>query len=667
MKPRLLGLAAVLMLTMGTNQLRAAGTLTPVGSSQTPIQIRDHHVAIVINNGFARTEVTQTFFNPNATDLEAIYSFPLPRKASLSEVLITIDEKTIAGEVLPREEAKKIYEEEKSDGCECGLATKEAYQRFEFAVHPVRANDETKIRFVYYQPLEIDASVGRFLYPLAEGGTDEKAAQFWLRNERVEGSFSADIEIKSEWPVDDVRIPGAENEMVAQKLGPGHHKIKLERLGGSLAKDLIVYYRLADNLPGRVELVAHRPDANKPGTFMMVVTPGIDLQPIRNGADFVFVLDVSGSMNSKLATLADAVGRTLGQLRPGDRFRIIKFSDSARDLTNGFVPADAANVAAWIEKVKSLRTEGGTDVYEGLELALSKLDADRATSIVLVTDAVTNEGIVDPKEFAKLLEARDVRVFGFVMGNSGNWPLMDIIAKASGGFAAAVSNDDDIVGQILLAKSKIAFESLHDASLSVSGVKVFDATDDRIGKIYRGQQLVIFGRYDRGGKADVALKARLTGQDKIYQTSFEFPEIDQDNPEIERLFALSRVEAIESRMLAGVLPASEAKPMIEKLGVDYQIVTDETSMIVLADDRFEKHGIERRNRDRSALELAAQTRRANGPARSYRIDSSRPMFDHPAPGAGGRKGGGAVDPISASFALLATAGAYLAERRRRVR
>src|SRR4029079_18998849 len=110
-------------------------------------------------------------------------------------------------------------------------------------------------------------------------------------------------------------------------------------------------------------------------------------------------------------------------------------------------------------------------------LGLKDLDADRATSVILVTDAVANEGVIDPREFAKLLKTSDVRVFGFVMGNSGNWPLMDVISEASGGFSAGVSNDDDILGQVLLAKSKITSEALHDAAFSIRGVKVSDATE----------------------------------------------------------------------------------------------------------------------------------------------------------------------------------------------
>jgi Ca-activated chloride channel family protein len=165
--PHRFGLLALVFLTLSAaGGARAAGTLTPVGSPDAPIQIRDHHADVVINNGVAKTEVTQTFFNPNAVDLEAIYAFPVPRSASLSEVTVVIGESEIHGEVVARDEAERIYEEERSQGNDAGLASKNGYQTFEFRVSPVRAQQETRLRFVYYQPLEIDTGIGRYVYPL---------------------------------------------------------------------------------------------------------------------------------------------------------------------------------------------------------------------------------------------------------------------------------------------------------------------------------------------------------------------------------------------------------------------------------------------------------------------------------------------------------------------
>ncbi len=43
----------------------AAGTLSAVNGGATPMEVREHHVSVVVDNGFSRTEVSQTFFNPN--------------------------------------------------------------------------------------------------------------------------------------------------------------------------------------------------------------------------------------------------------------------------------------------------------------------------------------------------------------------------------------------------------------------------------------------------------------------------------------------------------------------------------------------------------------------------------------------------------------------------
>lgn len=636
--------SAVLMLAAGLATVRGAGTLTPVGSAHAPVQIRSHQVNVTLNNGFAQTEVLQTFFNPNAQDLEAVYAFPVPKSASLSEVTIVTGEKTLQGEVLPKADAEKVYEEEKKSGNDAGLATKNSFLTYEFKVSPVRAGAEVKLRFVYYQPLEIDAGVGRYVYPLEDGGTDDIAQSFWTANPRVEGSLAINVELKSAWPVADVRVPGFESAAVTQKLAEGHYTVALDRPGAKLDRDFVLYYRLADNLPGRIEVIPYRADKDKPGTFMMVVTPGIDLQPLTQGADYSFVLDVSGSMQTKIHTLANGVAQAMGQMSPRDRFRVVEFNNSAREVVP-WTSATPENVQQAVAAVKALRISGGTNVYAGIALGLKNLDADRATSLVLVTDGVTNQGIVQPAEFHKLLKTADVRVFGFLMGNGANWPLMRTIADASGGFYAGVSNDDDIVGQLLLAKGKITHEALHNAAFKFGGgVRVFDTTGDTPQKIYRGQQLVIFGRYEGAGKTTVTLKASLTGEDKTYTTTLDLPEIDTDNPEIERLWAMAMIEQIELHEAAGFLPPSESRDAIQMLGVNYQLVTDHTAMVVLDDAAHAKHGIARHNQQRTATERAAQSVRAAQPARQARVDTEQPAFPAPAPhvsryGGGGNGGG----------------------------
>ena len=645
----------ILILFLGTvpKASLAAGVLTPIGSGHQPIQIRDHHVNVVINNGFAMTEVQQTFFNPNSQDLEAMYSFPLPKSASLSEVTIYVGEREINGEVLEKQKARQAYEDEKSRGNETGLAEKNEFYTFDFKVHPVPANDETKVRFLYYQPLSIDTGIGRYLYPLEDGGTDDAGMSFWTTNAKVENTFSVNLELKSAYPIGDVRIPGFEAAAQINELAEGHYKVEMQLTDMSLNRDFVFCYRLQDGLPGRVEVIPFRDNGSEPGSFMMVITPGLDLKPLTNGMDYCFVLDISGSMQSKMGTFKRGVMKAIEKLKPEDRFRLVTFSSNASELTRKWLPASDQNRIKAQQMVDSLQSGGSTNLYAGLSLALDDLDDDRAANIILVTDAVTNTGVVDPVEFHKLLQKVDVRVFGFLLGNSANWPLMQTLAETTGGFYDSISNADDIMGKLMQADSKINYEALLNAEVKISGVNVSEITDDSFKKVYRGQQLVLFGKYDNGGNARVTLKANLTGEDKTYATDFAFPDIDTDNPELERLWALAMIEKIEAQERIGAMPATESENAIRDLGLEYQIVTDHTSMVVMSDSAFADRGIERRNQTRIAREQAARSQKAQQPAKNYTVDQKKPAFKFKTPTLGG--GGGAIDPLTGGLAAVLTA------------
>lgn len=653
---------SLLTLLIFNSRAHAAGVLTPVGSPDKAIQIGDHQVNAIIENGFARVEVLQTFHNPNDRDLEAVYSFPVPKSASLSEFVIYAGEVEINGEVVPKKKAEAIYQEEKKQGNDAGLATKNSYQTFEFRVAKVPAQQDTRTRFVYYQPLQLDTGIGRFVYPLEDGGTDELAQSFWVTNQKVENRFSANIELKISYPIEDVRIPGFENASTVSKIAEGHYKLTLDTANASLNRDLLVYYKLADNLPGRIDLIPYKADAKKPGYFMLAVTPGVDLKPLNSGADYAFVLDISGSMVGKYQTLVEGVRQAFTKFKPEDRFRIITFNNRANEITPDWIAATPENVSRYLAEVEAVRPNGGTNMYAGISGGINDLDADRATSVILVTDAVTNTGVIDPREFKKLLETNDVRVFGFLLGNSSNWPLMQLLTETSGGFYDAVSNADDIVGKLMLAKEKIAFESMHNAELKIRGVKTFDVTDNVIKKVYRGQQLVLMGRYKKGGTAKVELTANMSGKDKVYSTTIEFPDVDTDYPELERMWALDRIQKLEFENMLGLVQGNEATGAIESLGVQYQLVTDETSMLVLSDEAFNRHNIERRNKTRVATERSAQSQRwTSASVRPSRADTSKPMFNLKAPRIG--SGGGALDPIS-GLVLLGFAGAACSRKRR---
>ena len=667
----------------------AAGLLKPVNSGQPDLEIREHHVEVLIEGGYVTTSVEQTFYNPSANDLEAIYSFPVPEAAAVGEFMYWIDGKPVIGEVVEKQQARKIYEEEKAAGRNAAIVEKDEYKTFDISIHPVRAQSDVKIRLVYVQAAHMDTGVGRYLYPLEEGGIDDAKLSFWSRNEVVTEKFSFNLRFRSSYPIDALRLPNhpgaliqqvASNEWSAQLLNQntlveGRNEEGIEGESGnqrtthtknvfSLSEDILVYWRHVEGLPASLDLVTYKPDASGRGTFMLTLIPGGELGRITQGSDWVFVLDISGSMNGKYATLIEGVRQGLAKLRQGDRFKVVLFNNKAKDLSGGFQAASAANVNSVLQQLENYKVGGGTNLYKGLAEGLDDLDADRPTGVILVTDGVANVGETGKKAFLKLLRNNDVRLFTFIMGNSANRPLLNEMTEVSQGFAISVSNADDIVGQILLASSKLTHQAFRNVELSIDGVKVKDMTPENIASLYRGEQLNVFGHYWQPGQADVVLTAKVGGLEKEYKTRVEFPAVSQLNPEIERLWAFASIEQLQAK-LDYFGQDADVEQAIGDLAVEYGLVTNYTSMIVLEEARFQQLKIERRNQQRVETEHAAREVRKSKGVQSHRADTQQPMFNSPRPVNSGGSSSGGAGAVSPSWLILMVALMLLSSARRK--
>mgnify|MGYP006900778990 CR=1 FL=1 len=159
------------------------------------------------------------------------------------------------------------------------------------------------------------------------------------------------------------------------------------------------------------------------------------------------------------------------------------------------------------------------------------------------------------------------------------------------------------------------------------------------------------------------MTARISGRDVTWTTRAVLPAADEANPELERLWALSRIdEAMQEIRERG--EAEDLRGQIVQLGVDHSLVTDYTSMVVVRGEEAEALGLGRRNADRVARERAAQAVRAQAPVQNHRVDAGT------GPDGGGAFGrrsspglgfGGGSGPVGSLFVVVS---AWLARRRR---
>jgi len=173
----------------------------------------------------------------------------------------------------------------------------------------------------------------------------------------------------------------------------------------------------------------------------------------------IFLIDLSGSMDTDFVTPAgkkytrlEFVKEQLSlvieeQLKPYQMFNVVGFSSNLYPWSSaGVVNATSENVASAVKYVNSLRTVGGTNLYNAIQDALSNTKID-LRGLYLLSDGLPNEGVTNVDTIIsniKTLNAQRktpvvINTTAFLLGKSSqeekvaSAKLMRLIAEATGG------------------------------------------------------------------------------------------------------------------------------------------------------------------------------------------------------------------------------------------
>ncbi len=154
-----------------------------------------------------------------------------------------------------------------------------------FRLRPERSSE---CGIAYYQQLDFDYDRANYTYPLA---TLARTAI----DEKTTGRFSFALDVKSEVPVVNLSSPSHADQFVIVKHADAHYlQASLESSGADLGHDLVVSCELERPTTG-VDLITSK-QKGEDGYFMATITAGQELEQQLKGSDYIFVVDVSGSM-----------------------------------------------------------------------------------------------------------------------------------------------------------------------------------------------------------------------------------------------------------------------------------------------------------------------------------------------------------------------------------
>ena len=572
---------------------RAAGLLVADGGFGGQLEITQHDVRVTINNGIAVTEVTQVFKNLEQRQVEALYTFPVPKQASVSNFSMWIGGKEMVGEVVEKERAREIYNSYKRVRRDPGLLEQVDYKTFEMRIFPINAGAEQKVMVTYYQELDPDHNWATYVYPLATVTRDDIQAA-------TAGPFSFTLDAKSEIPIVAMESPSHTTDFVIAPHSEHYYQASLEADRGDLSRDFVVAYKIARPKTG-LDLVVSKTDAED-GYFVLTLTSGDDLEKLDVGMDFVFVLDVSGSManQGKLRLSRESVSAFLEALGPKDRFELIAFNVRPQTLFRDLQPRSAEANDKAVQFLDSQQARGGTVLAPAVQLAYDYGDPDRPLNVVILSDGMTEQK--ERGTLHQLIRSRpsNARVFCIGVGNEVDRQLLRRVAEGAGGIASFISRGDNFERQAAAFRRKLTHPVAQDVKIRFAGGAVYDVEPKELPNLYHGSPLRVYGRYRKPGPVEVTLEADVRGRALKTNSQLEFPEEDGQNPEIERMWAWRVVD----RLLAdeGSGDAKSTRPGVDeiiRLGEEYSIVTQYTSFLVLENDaEFRRWKIERRNMNR---------------------------------------------------------------------
>jgi len=578
---------------------RAAGLLIADGGFGGVLEIKEHEVQVTINNGVAVTKVTQIFHNMEKRQVEALYTFPVPKAASVANFSMWINGKEMVGEVLEKKRAKEIYESYKQMRRDPGLLEQADYRTFEMRVFPIGPDADQKVQITYYQELDYDHDTAAYVYPLATAtrrGIDTRATQ----------KLTIGFDVKSAVPI--VAVDSPSHSFAVAKHSDQYWQANLESTGGDLSRDVVLLTHIARPKTG-MDLITSR-TSGEDGFFCLTLTAGQEVAKEQQSMDYVFVVDVSGSMADagKLLTAKDSVGAFLQELGGDDRFEVMTFNIKPNLAFGQLQPATAENKERGITYLAKQEARGGTVLRPAISTAYKYASNDQPLNVVILSDGLTEQQ--ERQTLLQLIQSRpgNTRVFCVGVGNDVNRQLLEQIAEDSGGLAAFISPSDDFTRQARAFRQKLVRPFATDLQIKFAGVDVSEVEPAVVPNLYFGAPVRVYGRYHGSGMADVSLRGSVKGMEVKQAAKLEFPESDKTNPEINRLWASKRI----SSLLKDADRKGDRSPVIPdivRLGEDFSIVTEYTSFLVLENDaEYQRWKITRRNLESTTRDRTAQAR-----------------------------------------------------------
>jgi Ca-activated chloride channel family protein len=556
-----------------------------------------------VSGAVARTKITQRFQNPADGWVEGVYVFPMPQDSAVDTLRMQIGDRFIEGDIKERQEARRVFEQALSEGKKASLVEQERPNTFTNSVANIGPHETVIVQIEYQEALPLRDGAFSMRVPLVVAPRYSPKPEATLvsydgRNIGLNVSDPVPDRERLEAPVLKPEFGKLNPVKITVHLDAGFplgdiksetHALKIERDGEGRAlvtlkdgetpadRDFVLNYAPKPGDKPYAALVQE--EMNGENYFLALVVPPVD-KTVRPPVprETIFVIDNSGSMGGESIRQAKAsLLLALDQLRPADRFNVIRFDDTLTVLFSSAVDATQDNIARAKAYVGGLEANGGTEILPAVKAALVDATAEdntRLRQIVFLTDGqVGNEADV----FAEIQQHLGrSRLFTVGIGSAPNDYFMAGAARVGRGTYTFISAPEQVEERMGVLFRKLERPVMTDLAAAWPADTAAEAWPNPLPDLYAGEPVLVTAKQREAGGA-LTLTGNLAG--KQWRAV-----LDLDNAEtgkgIAKVWARNKISALEEQRLQSAdWTAIDAGVL--KVALDYHLVSRLTSLVAV--------------------------------------------------------------------------------------
>lgn len=563
------------------------------------IPLKHTQATVNVSGVIANVKVEQVYVNEGENVIEAIYVFPGSTNAAVHGMTMQIGERRIEAKINEKEQARAAYEQAKSDGKTVSLLEQHRPNVFQMNVANILPGDSLKVELRYTELLVPTDGVYSFVYPTVVGPRYHGDPGMALASAN-EGWVSNPYQSEGEDPLYTFNISGTINAgMPIKQAVCGTHDLNIQFNGPNKAvfnsyvdalnggnKDVILKYQLRGNKVETGVLLFEGKDEN---FFLAMLEPPKQVRPEQiPPREYVFVVDVSGSMNGFPLTVSKSLMRELlTGLRPSDSFNVLLFASGNSVLSKQSLPVTEENIAKAMRLIDNQHGSGGTQLLPALKEALALPHEEGVSrTMVIATDGYVS---VD-REAIDFIRANlgEANFFSFGIGSSVNRFLIEGMAQAGKGEPFVLTSEQEAKKGAKKFKTYIESPVLTDIKIELDGFQAYDVEPMNVPDVFAERPVIVFGKY----KGSPYGKLKITGASGQGKYTKELPLepafASADNEALKYLWARKRIQLLDDFAQFG--RTEKAKKEVTELGLKYNLLTQYTSFVAIDSEVRNKGG-----------------------------------------------------------------------------